>query len=334
MDGRATLFRERNGWCPYSHRVWLAFEYKKIPYNTVLIDNMGSRPSWYRGTTPQVTWGDGRSIGESDDILRALDREFPDASRKLFPKECKADIERIISEFQRCFPKGTRPSSRAAYLFRNGGGPVFRSDFEAALDATDALLSETSDEGPFFCGNIFTAADCAWAPFLERYAAQLPLLHCGLQPKGGHWRHVAAWFEAMESLVPAYCCCQGDVWSWAKVLRSAGYGNGGTPTLTLGKEAERLQIAAVAIADAYAARWPLMDTGGRNDDDDNIRKHAEAHQNWAAQAKEVEVGGIGVELEPDSPAGSAARLLVHRRIALAAAAHPLRADRVGGAAHA
>ena len=27
-----------------------------------------------------------------------------------------------------------------------------------------------------------SAADCAWAPFLERYAAQLPLLHKGLHP--------------------------------------------------------------------------------------------------------------------------------------------------------
>ena len=37
------------------------------------------------------------------------------------------------------------------------------------------------------CANLpaywqISAADCAWAPFLERYAAQLPLLHSGLRP--------------------------------------------------------------------------------------------------------------------------------------------------------
>ena len=42
------------------------------------------------------------------------------------------------------------------------------------LDATDELLAEHG--GPFFVGG-FSAADVAWAPFLERYAAQLPCLH-------------------------------------------------------------------------------------------------------------------------------------------------------------
>lgn len=44
--GRLTLFRERNGWCPYSERVFLAFEHKKLSYDTFLIDNMGRRPDW------------------------------------------------------------------------------------------------------------------------------------------------------------------------------------------------------------------------------------------------------------------------------------------------
>ena len=32
--------------CPYSERVWLAMELKGLTYDTVLIDNMGSRPGW------------------------------------------------------------------------------------------------------------------------------------------------------------------------------------------------------------------------------------------------------------------------------------------------
>ena len=56
-DGGLVLYRERNGWCPYSERVWLALEHKGIiEYETVLIDNTGGgRPSWYSGDTPQVT---------------------------------------------------------------------------------------------------------------------------------------------------------------------------------------------------------------------------------------------------------------------------------------
>ena len=36
----------------------------------------------------------------------------------------------------------TRPSSRAAFLFRSSGQPVARRDFEATLEKTDALLGE------------------------------------------------------------------------------------------------------------------------------------------------------------------------------------------------
>ena len=34
----------RHGWCPYSERVWLAFEVKKVDYDTVYIDNIYGRP--------------------------------------------------------------------------------------------------------------------------------------------------------------------------------------------------------------------------------------------------------------------------------------------------
>merc|ERR1719272_1432416 len=36
-DGGLVLYRERNGWCPYPERVWLALEHKGIAYETVLI---------------------------------------------------------------------------------------------------------------------------------------------------------------------------------------------------------------------------------------------------------------------------------------------------------
>ena len=44
-DDAVVLYRERNGWCPYSERVWLGLETKKVAYETVLIDNTcGARP--------------------------------------------------------------------------------------------------------------------------------------------------------------------------------------------------------------------------------------------------------------------------------------------------
>ena len=74
-----------------------------------------------------------------------------------------------------------------------------------------------------------SAADVAWAPVLERYAAQLPCLHAGLRPRGGRWERLTRWYEAMDG-VPAYAArVQGHPDSWRKVLAMQGYGNAGAP---------------------------------------------------------------------------------------------------------
>lgn len=177
-DGRLTLFRERNGWCPYSERVFLALEVKGIDYDTFLVDNMGARPAWFGGTTPQVRWPDGNQLSESMDIVYKLDDIYPQCGSKLNgPPGREPEVQRLASLFKSTFPRNTRPSSRSAFLFYSSGQPVFRSEFEKTLQRADALLAETAADGHFFLGEHFTAADVAWAPFLERYNGQLPVLH-------------------------------------------------------------------------------------------------------------------------------------------------------------
>jgi glutathione S-transferase len=166
-----TLFRERHGWCPYSERVWLALELKGIAYDTVTIDNTGGgRPSYFAGSTPQMRWADGRTQGESNDLVKALDAAFPDTP-PLWPPDGipSSDVSFMISEWKRTMPSA-RPSSRAAFLFDYDGDPLPRTTFDKALARADELLG-THAAGPFFCGAVVSAADVAWAPFLERCAA-------------------------------------------------------------------------------------------------------------------------------------------------------------------
>ena len=193
-DDAVVLYRERNGWCPYSERVWLGLETKNVAYETVLIDNTGgARPSWFGSTTPRIRWADGADQGESLDILKAMDERYP-SEPPLFDEHSAA----LIGAFKDIFPRMTRPSSRAAFLFRSSGQPVARRDFEATLEKTDALLGERG--GPFFAGENPTAPDVCWAPFLERYAAQLPLLHDGLRPRDAtRYPRLSQWYDAMES---------------------------------------------------------------------------------------------------------------------------------------
>ena len=131
---------------------------------------MASRPNWYSGSTPQVRWKNGRMQSESMDIIRQFDVEFPNTVQLAGCNAAeRTDISNLIVSFKYIFPKQTRPSSRSAFLFYSSGQPVFRSEFEATLIKTDELLG-TYDSGPFFYGEKFTAVDCCWAPFLERYA--------------------------------------------------------------------------------------------------------------------------------------------------------------------
>ncbi|KAL9186587.1 hypothetical protein ACHAXT_005825 [Thalassiosira profunda] len=234
---KPTLFRERHGWCPYSERAWLALEATNVDYDTIRIDNTGPgrRPSYFGGQTPQMRWPDGRVQGESMDLVQEVDSRFSGA---LYPDSIKNDVINKGRAFASTFPSKSRPSSRAAFLFDWSGEPLWKSEFESVLSKTDELLA--SSDGPFFCGDAFTAADIAWAPFLERYSAQLPCLHEGLTPRdAAKYPHLNDWYTAMETQVPAYACrVRGNPSSWRKVLTMAGYGNAGVPPAVVDRMAD------------------------------------------------------------------------------------------------
>ena len=123
-----------------------------------------------------------------------------------------------------------RPSSRAAYLFQYNGEPIWKSTFEETLHkANDKLFH---GDGPFMAGKSTpTAADIAYAPFLERCRYQLPCLHHGLDPTDASNKYPALskWYHAMDQ-IPVYACrINGDASSWCKVLTMAGLGNAGVP---------------------------------------------------------------------------------------------------------
>lgn len=84
---------------------------------------------------------------------------------------------------------------------------------------SDEVLGEY-ETGPFIAGADVSAADIYWAPFLERLCAHIPLVHGSrLKARGGRYDALTEWYEAMETLVPAYSCrVKGRMATWQRVL--------------------------------------------------------------------------------------------------------------------
>ena len=226
--GELTLCREKNGWCIYSAQLWLALEYKGIPYTTKTV---------LASDAPQIQWADG-SVQRDYKAIKRLDEMYPSTPPLWPPDNVDAStVETLISEFEAAVPRGVaRDSSRAAFLFSKEEGFHYdtlpRHVFVDFLDVTESLLAKHGgDDGPFFCGACVSAADIVFAPLLERYAAQLPCLHAGLVPRGSEaWPLLSRWYDAMDQ-VPAYACrVKGDAQSWRKVLSTSPWWPAGWPS--------------------------------------------------------------------------------------------------------
>lgn len=221
---RPTLFREREGWCPYSERVWLALELCNVCYDTVRIDNSGygPRPSYFSGQTPQMRWPERQ--GESMEIVYRVFEQFSDLT-----SQDLADHQTYVQPWTEIMPRRCRPSSRAAFLFQGNGEPLSQSQLEDTLSSIEALMSRAP--GPFLTGSDVGPADVFWAPFLERYRYQLPCFYEKLDPMDPvKFKNLRRWYIAMDETVAPYSChVKGNGASWRKVLSMAGFGNSGVP---------------------------------------------------------------------------------------------------------
>ena len=206
-SNQLVFYRDRNAECPFCERVWLALEIKGIDYITVLHDE-----------ELKVTWPDGTTQHDSLDIIERLDKEYP-GEPDLYPRVSQSvgGVRANIVRFKGVFPRNTDSRRETPFLYRSGQ-VVPRSDHMVTLEETDELLEEY-DDGPFFCGETITAADIAWAPFLERYAIQLPILYEDLKPRSRDYPELMKWYDSMERLVPCYLCrVKGDAVMWSKSL--------------------------------------------------------------------------------------------------------------------
>jgi glutathione S-transferase len=201
-DIRVVFYRDSASWCPYCQKVWILLEEKKIPYRVEKVNMRcyGDKPASFMRMQPSgnipVATIDGKTYGQSNDIMYALEEAFPE-HKSLRPVAEQGMREQELLRLER-----TIFSSWLTWLTGRGDPLRFRKMFSDTLQLVERALVLSS--GPFFMGKDVTIVDLMFAPFLERMAASL-LYYKGFQmrvPPGSPTEYptLNRWFDAMEML--------------------------------------------------------------------------------------------------------------------------------------
>mmetsp|Transcript_3872 Transcript_3872/g.6409 ORF Transcript_3872/g.6409 Transcript_3872/m.6409 type:complete len:513 (+) Transcript_3872:73-1611(+) len=210
-EPEVTLYRDQAAWCPYCEKVWLLLEEKRIPYRVekVPLRCYGDKPpSFYRinpsGGLPAAIIK-GRTMAESNDILFALEQQFPE-HKPLMPDPNKqpALAARVTPLMQL-----ERQSFSIWFRWLTSSGNA-ASQMDKALQQIDRELASTS--GDYFLGEDISMVDILFTPFLERMAASLPYYKGFEVRSASKYPHLCRWFEAMDSR-PAYAGLKSDYYT-------------------------------------------------------------------------------------------------------------------------
>lgn len=255
-EPKLTLYRDNNGWCPFCERVWLSLREKGISYDEVLI-NLYDKPQWYKdmvptSLVPAVKFaGSGNVVWESEEIMKRLDKEFPE-TRPLFAEPEKVGVATNITS--RLMNASMGLAYRSSNMTKDEIAEK-RADLVAAVDALDGHLAT---EGPFLAGGSLSAADAIAVPMLERYAVQMPYSAAELNIRDpDRWPALAKWYHAMEALPSFSDRVSGDTYSWTAVqpvlMRIFG-GQNGTLSGAAAARAEAADTAAAALLTEAGAK--------------------------------------------------------------------------------
>ncbi|KAL0539298.1 hypothetical protein IC582_023501 [Cucumis melo] len=150
------------GDCPFSQRVLLTLEEKKVPYKLHLI-NLSDKPSWFLKVSPEgkvpVVKFDDKWVPDSDVIVGILEEKYPEPSL-VTPPQFSSVGSKIFSAFGK-FLKSKNPKDHS------------EEDLLVELKALDEHLK--AHDGPYVAGEKVTAVDLSLAPKL--YHVDIALGH-------------------------------------------------------------------------------------------------------------------------------------------------------------
>nr|ADH82415.1 dehydroascorbate reductase [Fragaria x ananassa] len=140
------------GDCPFTQRVLLTLEEKKVPHKLHLI-NLADKPQWFTEVNPEgkvpVVKFDDKWVADSDVLVGILEEKYPEPCLRT-PPEFASVGSKIFGSFV-TFLKSKDPSDGSE---------------QALLNELKALDDHLKAHGPYIAGEKVTAADLSLAPKL------------------------------------------------------------------------------------------------------------------------------------------------------------------------
>jgi glutathione S-transferase len=192
---------------PYSWRVWLALELKKIPYELKVLSFAAGdtrKPEFValnpRHHVPTIV-DDGFVLWESLVILEYLDERFT-SGPKLFPGDAKsrARVRRLVAESEAYLDHDGLDPITTEYFGKDGAAPDLEKVEKAKVRLKEELEYFAKElKGRFFAGDAISAADLVaypWYGYVKRITVRKPETKLtDLVPPA-----LKAWGERIEAL--------------------------------------------------------------------------------------------------------------------------------------
>ena len=170
---------------PYSWRVWLALEYKKIPYQVHVLSFASQdtrKPEFVainpRHVVPTIV-DEGQALWESIVILEYLDERFPEGP-KLYPGGAKerARIRRLIREAEQHIDvEGIDPIT-TEFFGKEGAAPDMENVEKARVRLREEFECFANElRGAYLAGDAPSAADLVlypWMGYVRRITFRKP----------------------------------------------------------------------------------------------------------------------------------------------------------------
>ncbi|OVA03551.1 Glutathione S-transferase [Macleaya cordata] len=171
------------GDCPFSQRVLLTLEEKKIPYQMHLI-NVADKPQWFLEANPEgkvpVLKVDGKWVPDSDVITQILEEKYPEPSL-VTPSEYASVGSKIFGSFVQ-FLKSKDASDGTE---------------QTLLAELSALEEHLKAHGPYVNGDKISAVDLSLAPKL--YHLEVALGHFKSWSVPENLTHVKSYMKLLFS---------------------------------------------------------------------------------------------------------------------------------------